>query len=67
MRFFMQWQDFKVGFSNVSAICINQACNQKFFGKFFVELGYFNKHIVKNTRKKRTAGKKFGVFSPIYF
>ena len=23
MRFFMQWQDFEVGFTNVPAVCIN--------------------------------------------
>ena len=32
----------------------------------FVELGHFNKHFVKNTRKKDPAGKKFEDFSPRY-
>ena len=32
----------------------------------FAELGDFNKHFVKNTRKKGPAGKRFGVFSPRY-
>ena len=40
-RFFMQWQDFEIGFSNVSAIYINQARNQNFFGKIFVESHVF--------------------------
>ena len=30
----------------------------------FVELGHFDKHFVKHTRKKDPAGKNFGVFSP---
>ena len=32
----------------------------------FVELGHFDKHFVKNTRKKDPAGKNFGFFSPRY-
>ena len=32
----------------------------------FVELGHFDKHFVKNTRKKGSAGKSFGLFSPRY-
>ena len=33
----------------------------------FIELGHFDKHFVKNTRKKRPhTGKHFGVFSPRY-
>ena len=32
----------------------------------FVELGHFDKHFVKNTRKKGPAGEHFGVFSPRY-
>ena len=31
-----------------------------------MELGHFDKHFVKNTRKKGPAGKNFGVFSPRY-
>ena len=31
-----------------------------------VELGHFDKHFVKNTKKKGSAGKYLGVFSPIY-
>ena len=30
----------------------------------FVELGHFDKHFVKNTRKRGPSGKHFGVFSP---
>ena len=30
----------------------------------FVELGHFDKHFVKNTRKKRPFGNNSGVFSP---
>ena len=32
----------------------------------FVEPGHFDKHFVKNTRKKDPAEKNFGVFSPRY-
>ena len=32
----------------------------------FVELAHFDKHFVKNTRKKGPAGKNFGVVSPRY-
>ena len=32
-----------------------------------IELGHFDKHFVKNTRKKGPTGKHFGVFSPIYY
>ena len=32
----------------------------------FVELGHFDKHFVKNARKKGPAGKSFGVFFPRY-
>ena len=32
----------------------------------FAELGDFNKHFVKNTRKKGPAGEHFGVFPPRY-
>ena len=31
-----------------------------------VGLGHFYKHVVRNTRKKRSAGKNMGVFSPRY-
>ena len=42
-------------------------CNGKFFrARGFEELGHFNKHFVKNTRKRGPAGKHFGVFSPRY-
>ena len=43
------------------------ACTQpeNFQGKGgFMGLGHFNKHFVKNTRKKDPTGKHFGVFSP---
>ena len=60
VRFFIQWQDFEVGFSSVSAICIKQVRNQNFFGNIFVELGYFDKH-----KKKRPFREKF--FSPKKF
>ena len=33
-------------------------------GGGFVELGYFDKHFVKNARKESPLGKHFGVFSP---
>ena len=29
----------------------------------FVELGHFDKHFFKNTRKRGPSGKQFGVFS----
>ena len=32
----------------------------------FVKLGHFDKHFVKNSRKKGSAGENFGVFSPRY-
>ena len=32
----------------------------------FVKLGHFDKHFVKNSRKKGPAGKNFRVFSPRY-
>ena len=32
----------------------------------FVELGYFDKLFVKNTRKKGPAGSNFGAFPPRY-
>ena len=32
----------------------------------FGELGHFDKHFVKNLRKKGLAGENFGVFSPRY-
>ena len=32
----------------------------------FVKLGHFNKHFVKNSRKKRLRRENFGVFSPRY-
>ena len=31
-----------------------------------MKLGHFDKHFVKNLRKKRPAGENFGVFSPRY-
>ena len=65
MRFFMQGQDFEVGFSNVSAICINQARNQIFFGKIFVELGYFSKHLLKTQEKRPCREKLWSFFSCI--
>ena len=64
VRFFIQWQDFEGGFSSVSAICINQVRNQNFFGNIFVELGYFDKHLLKR-KKKRPFREKF--FSPKKF
>ena len=33
----------------------------------FVKLGHFNKHFVKNTRKKGAAGKIFGVYQCLFF
>ena len=44
--------------------------NQKFFRVRWVgglELGHFVKDFVKNTRKKGSAGKHFGVFSAEFF
>ena len=35
-------------------------------GEGFVELRNFDKYFVKNTRKRGTARKHFGVFSPRY-
>ena len=35
-------------------------------GGMLVELEHFEKHFIKNTRKRGTAGKHFGVFSPRY-
>ena len=32
----------------------------------FVKLGHFNKHFVKNTRKKGAAGKIFGVYQGLF-
>ena len=32
----------------------------------FMKLGHFDKHFVKNPRKKGPAGGNFGVFSPRY-
>ena len=32
----------------------------------FEELGHFNKHFIKNTRKRGPVGKHFGDFSPRY-
>ena len=63
MWFFIQWQGFKVGFSNVSKICIKQARNQIFLGQgeIFVELGYFDKHPLK-THKKAPCRKVLEIF-----
>ena len=41
---------------------LSQARNQK----FFKAVGHFNKHFVKNTRKKDPAGQSFVVSSPSY-
>ena len=38
-----------------------QACKQKFIRAGEV-LGHFDKHFVKNSRKKGAAGKNFGIF-----
>ena len=35
-------------------------------GSGFIELGHFDEHFVKNTRKRGPAGKHFGSFSPRY-
>ena len=46
-----------------------QVCNQTTFGAGggdLVELRDFDKHLVKNTRKRGPTGKYFGVFSPRY-
>ena len=40
--------------------------NQKSFRTRFVELGHFDKHFIKNTKKEHPAGKYFGLFCPRY-
>ena len=42
--------------------------NQKFYGSGgeVVKLGHFDKHFVKNTRKRGLAGKHFGNICPRY-
>ena len=68
-RFFMLCQDVEVGFSNVSAIRINQARIQKFLGEgeIFVELRRFDKHLIKTQEKKAPQGKILDSFSPRHF
>ena len=51
----------------VVIVIITGAQPENFQGRGgFVEIGHFDKHFVKNTRKKGLAGKNFRVFPPRY-